>query len=317
MPVGLWSDNFDSYATGADLHGMGGWKGWGNDPTFTAFTTDDQAISLPNSVDIAGNSDLVHEYTGATSGQWTYTAWQYIPGNMTGLSYFIMLNQYDDAGVTNNWSVQVNFDAGLGLVTSDNDGATLPLIADQWVELRLEIDLDADVQTFYYGGTELYTKSWADGVSGGGILNIGAVDLFANGATSVYYDDMSLDENLPMPDVCDVPSDIPWASVAPDNGTTTPGNTTTVDVEFDATGLLAGTYTGVLCVHSNDPDPGPGNGTDLVIVDLEMTVQSPTDVSLSSFSGSTNAAVLPMLMALISALVVGFGLVLRRRSVTE
>jgi hypothetical protein len=118
-------------------------------------------------------------------------------------------------------------------------------------------------------------------------------------------------------DLCSMPSDIPWASVTPDNGTTTPGNTTTVDVEFDATGLLAGTYTGVLCVRSNDPDPGTGNGTELVIVELEMVVQTPTDVSLSSFSGSTNAAVLPMLVAMVAALVAGFGLILRRRSVTE
>ena len=27
-----WSDNFDSYATGSQLHGQGGWKGWDNNP---------------------------------------------------------------------------------------------------------------------------------------------------------------------------------------------------------------------------------------------------------------------------------------------
>ncbi|MBK9233821.1 MAG: hypothetical protein IPO15_24020 [Anaerolineae bacterium] len=27
-----WSDNFDSYATGSQMHGQGGWKGWANDP---------------------------------------------------------------------------------------------------------------------------------------------------------------------------------------------------------------------------------------------------------------------------------------------
>jgi len=32
-----------------------------------------------------------------------------------------------------------------------------------------------------------------------------------------------------------------------------------VDVAFDSSGLAAGTYTGNLCITSNDPDPGPGN----------------------------------------------------------
>jgi hypothetical protein len=49
------------------------------------------------------------------------------------------------------------------------------------------------------------------------------------------------------------PSDIPWVSVSPDNGTTAPGNSNDVTVTFDSTGLTAGTYTGNLCINSNDP----------------------------------------------------------------
>lgn len=187
-----WSEDFDSYPTGQDLHGVGGWKGWGNDPTFTALTSDVQAHSAPNSVDINGLSDLVHEFAGYDSGMWTITAWQYIPANMVGQTYYIWLNQYDDPGTTNNWSVQVNFDSATGMMTSEFDGATLPYTTDAWAELVIEVDLDGDTQTFYYDGTMLYTKSWADGVSGGGIANIGAIDLFANGATTVYYDDISI-----------------------------------------------------------------------------------------------------------------------------
>jgi MYXO-CTERM domain-containing protein len=58
--------------------------------------------------------------------------------------------------------------------------------------VRFEIDLDADVQDIYYDGNLLSSKSWTDGVSGGGALNIGAVDIFANGASPIYWDDMSL-----------------------------------------------------------------------------------------------------------------------------
>lgn len=187
---GSWFENFDSYVLGSGLHGQGGWKGWDNDPTWDAFVSDAFFLSAPHSVDIVANADLVHEYAGKTTGQWVYTAWQYIPSSFVGQTYFILLNTYSDGGAK-NWSSQVLFDSS-GVVHSDFDGAELPLITNEWVELRVEIDLDADSQTFLYGGTELYTKSWSEGVSGGGALNIGAVDLFANGASSIYYDNMSL-----------------------------------------------------------------------------------------------------------------------------
>lgn len=261
---GDWADNFDSYPTGQNMHGVGGWKGWDNSPLWTAFTTDVEALSAPNSVDIVADADLVHEYTGATSGQWTYTAWQYIPSSMTGLSYFIMLNTYNDGGAK-NWSVQVNFDAASGTVTNDGaSGGTLALVADQWVEIRVEIDLDANTQDFYYNNQLLYSGTWTEENSGGGALNIGAVDLFANGASSVYYDDMSLVGPPPLP--CEVPSDMPWLSVSPTSGTTAGGGTDIVGVTFDATGLDAGVYNGSLCVASNDPVTG------LVEVPVTLTV---------------------------------------------
>ena len=217
-------------------------------------------------MEILGASVLVHKYQGHDSGIWYYTAWQYIPTDFAGESYFILLNQYDDAGTTTNWSTQVNFNGTLDQVVNDGPaGGVLPLVRGQWMEIRVEIDLDNDVQRFYYGGDLLYEVTWTDGVSGGGILNIGAVDLFANGASAVYYDDLSLANALP--DICDLPSDIPWASVSPSSGTTPGGDSSTVGVTFDATGLTPGdTYNGNLCVTSNDPV------TPLVIVPLTMTV---------------------------------------------
>jgi hypothetical protein len=189
--LATWADDFDSYATDISLHGVGGWKGWDNDPTWTAYTRDEYALSVPNSVEIAGNSDLIHEYTGYTSGQWTYTAWQYVPEDFVGESYFIMQNTYNDGGPY-NWSTQIRFDSALGVVESEFEAVQLPLITGRWVEIRNEIDLDADWQEIYYDGQLLSAKSWTEGLSGGGALNIGSVDLFANGASAVYYDDMSL-----------------------------------------------------------------------------------------------------------------------------
>jgi hypothetical protein len=183
-----WSDGFESYAVGSSLHGQGGWIGWLNDPAATAYVSNLYAHGGSNSVAITGLSDLVHRYSGSTTGLWTYTTWQYIPSNFTGQTYFILLNTY---GATQNWSAEVNFTNGL-VSTTFVPGASLPLIYNQWVEIRVEIDLDADMQFFFYGGNLLYATSWTEGASGGGVLNIAAVDLYANGASPVYYDDMSL-----------------------------------------------------------------------------------------------------------------------------
>lgn len=304
-PEGAWFDNFDSYPVGTDLHGVAGWKGWFNDPAATAFTTDVQAFSGPASVDVGGGTDLVHEFAGATSGQYVMRTMQYIPGDFSGESYFIMMNQYDDGGVNLNWSTQLRFDSVAGVVESEFDAVTLPLVYDQWVELRNEIDLDADTQSIYYNNTLLITKSWTEGNSGGGALNIANIDLFANGATSIYYDDMSLEGTV---GTCDIAGNIPWASVAPDAGDTPPAGTDTVTVTFDSTGYAAGIYDGTLCVESNDPDEP------LVEIGLRMTVEQPTDVSLSAFGSEASAVLWPTFVLALVAAVVMLGVVVRKRT---
>ena len=190
-----WTENFDSYQVGSGLHGQGGWLGWEGDPTWDAYVTDLYARSDPNSLESTLNTDMVHEFEGYTSRQWTLTAWQYVPDDFVGQSYFILLNTYG-VGI-HNWSTQIMFDSA-GIVQSGFENLELPLITGEWVEMRVEIDLDADVQDIYYGGDLLSSKSWTEGVSGGGAVNIGAVDLFANGASPIYWDDLSL---VPTPGV--------------------------------------------------------------------------------------------------------------------
>ena len=114
-----------------------------------------------------------------------------------GQSYFVMLSDYTDgAGQNNLWAVQLRFDSSLGIVESEFDTINLPLIMDQWVEIRIEIDLDGDWMEIYYNDDFLIEKEWTAGPNNAydGIRNIGAIDLFANGASSIYYDDMSLEQ---------------------------------------------------------------------------------------------------------------------------
>lgn len=71
--------------------------------------------------------------------------------------------------------------------------------------------------------------------------------------------------------VCSAPSDIPWVSVSPTSGNTDAGDSSAIDVTYDTNGLMVGTtYTGTLCVSSNDPV------TPLVTVPLTLTVEAPS-----------------------------------------
>jgi phage baseplate assembly protein gpV len=193
----VWSDNFDSYTDGQLLDGTsddGGWTGWANTPSAYGMVTDDQARSAPYSDQIWLNSDNVHEYSGYSSGIWDYTAWQYIPVDFSGITYFILLCGYDGGGSGTVWVVQLHFDSELDEVGSEFGGEVAPIVYGQWTEIRCHIDLDTDWLQIYYDGVLLAEHAYTDTVqgTGGGSLNIAAVDLFANGATPVYYDDISL-----------------------------------------------------------------------------------------------------------------------------
>jgi hypothetical protein len=190
----LWSDDFDSYANGQLLDGTaddGGWKGWDDLPAWAAPVTNNLSLSAPNSVLIAGSSDLVHEY-GVAGGAYSFIAWQYIPSSTEGTTYFILLNDYT-AGGPYSWSTQLAFDLTTGilndeLVAGDEDMA---IVFDQWVEIRVDFDLVNDLQDVYYNGNLLSSDTWTHGDLNAQ-LALGAVDLYANGADAVYYDNMML-----------------------------------------------------------------------------------------------------------------------------
>ncbi|MEZ4645933.1 MAG: FixG Ig-like domain-containing protein [Chloroflexota bacterium] len=223
---------------------------------------------MPNSVDVLAATDLVHEYDGYTAGKWVYTAWQYIPGSFSGHTYFILLNTYADAG-PNNWSVILCYNSTTGQLIDDtvgdcSTGTAVSYVTNQWAEIRVEIDLDTNWFDLYYNGSLFTSDQWTEHVSGSGALNIAAVDLYANGANSVYYDDISLSEPQL---VCDAPSDLPWLSVDPIGGQIPVGGDSDLTVTFDSTGLAVGTHSGSLCVQSDDP------GMPLVVVPVELEVE--------------------------------------------
>ena len=232
----IWSENFDNYTLGSSMHGQGGWKGWDNDPQWTAYVTDNQSRSSPHSVDIRYPADLVHEFSGISSGNWTFIDWVYVPSDFSGQNYFILLGQYDDgAGQENKWALQLRMDSSLGIIESEYDALSLPLIYDQWVEIRVDFDLDVDWFECYYDGELLIEKEWSAGPNNAGDtpLKLEAVDLFCKEGTTVYHDDLSLDGEVGADPDLECEGALVWENITA--GSTQTGS---FDIENVGGGLL-------------------------------------------------------------------------------
>ena len=275
----FWEDNFDSYPVGP-LHGLGGWEAWDNNPATTAYVTDNQSCSPSNSVEIAWfsgvSADIVQQFNGVSSGNWTLTTWGYIPSDMVGNSFLILLNKYEHGGahVIQDWSCQISINA-TRIWDFDNVDDWLPSITDDWVELRVEIDFEADIQTVYYDDVELFEKSWTAGVSPGGQKNLACIDLYADTAisSSFYWDDFVLEGEVGDDPVLLCEGDLAFGNVSA--GATLTGSFT---VENVGGGLLDWEIT-------KEPNWGtwtfdPESGDDLPPgppVTVQVTVVAPTE----------------------------------------
>lgn len=198
-----YDEDFDDYLPGKTLIPQqpcfpacppnDSWQPWDFVPgAGMAIVSDARSRSAANSLRIQGPDDMVRTFNGFDSGVWVFTTYQYVRTTFTGTTAFIMLNTYTSSADA-NWSLQVVMD-GSNDTVSDLDGAgvPLPLARNRWVEIRVVIDLDADTQRVFYDDEHLLTKSWSEGASGGGAIDIAAVNLFANGSSAVFYDDLRL-----------------------------------------------------------------------------------------------------------------------------
>lgn len=276
----FWEDNFDSYDDGSSMHGQGGWKGWDNNPDAAGYVSDVQAQSSPHSVEIAWfegtAADLIHEFTGVSSGEWTFTAYQYIPSDFSGITSFLLLNTYTDGGPY-HWSNALAFNSDTGEVEAWQQAGTLPIEFDEWVEIRVEIDFAADWQEIYYDGDLLVEKSWTQGIEPGGVLNLACVDLYAGdvSSTSVYYDDFSLGGLATDPDL-DCEGTLNWIDVETSStvdGSFTvqnvgaPGSELSWEIEYHPSW---GTWT-------FDPESGTGLTPEEGAITVDVEVVAPED----------------------------------------
>ena len=200
---GQWSDNFDSYAAGSLLEGQGGWTHWNNAAAGGGQISNSFAASAPNSTAIAAGSDSVQEFMGLNSGSFLIRADVYTPTSFVGKSYLIVLNKYNVSGGAYEWGIQFGLNGDTDLVECDcglGTPSTIPLVRDQWVEFRAEVDLDLDTASIYYNGTFLATYPWSGGVFGADSFNtnrIRAINLYADnvnfpGVTELYVDNFEV-----------------------------------------------------------------------------------------------------------------------------
>lgn len=195
-------DNFDSYAAASFIAGQGGWETWAGDPGANTQVVNNFSYSPPNSLGLSGAADIVHQFVGVNTGTWYAKVQTYVPSSQTGDLYYIILNRYDGACAAAgacDWSVQVRMTASTGEVAneggSSNAGsAVLPLLTNQWAEVVVEANISANTYSTYYNGTFMETLPWT--VTGD--LNLAAFDLFSNGSSESYMDDVWLDTTIPV-----------------------------------------------------------------------------------------------------------------------
>ncbi len=186
-------DDIESYASGSNLDGQGGWRGWdgisqGLTSVSTAFAFDgNQSIAL------APGGGSLQEFD-LHSGQWIITTQVYIEGNNLGSHWVVFLDEYNDNGPYEQ-GARIEMSSSFGRVDCDCGGVgafTATLVTDRWVEVRLELDLDLDTATAFYDGTAMGTWAWSSGWNGSGTsapLGFEALNIWSPSATSDgYYD---------------------------------------------------------------------------------------------------------------------------------
>jgi hypothetical protein len=191
-----WSDNFDSYDNGTLLYHVGGWTGWDDLDYHAGTVSNAQARSAPHSIVVNDTADAIHPFVPVKAGgQWVIKAWQYIPSGLSNATYFIVNSFYEHGGPYFTM-IQLRFDPVSGKVWDDlrtsNCQTGLPLVYDQWVEIRIEVDFVPSLGTVseYYNNQLLCSDNWI--VPPVGQKYIANIDLYAPHMTPVYYDDLSV-----------------------------------------------------------------------------------------------------------------------------
>jgi hypothetical protein len=190
---GTFSDNFDAYANGSGIIGQGGWQPWGPG-ALDGQVSNALSASAPNSLLApTAETDVIQDFGVIADGQYTFSVDTYIPSTQVGDGFVILLNQFVPGGTApTNWSLQIHLNTTT--ITSDFGGQNTPSITDQWVPLRAEIDLDADLLDVYYNNVQfVFDAIWSQNVSGAGLSQLQTLDCYSQ-AAGFRWDNVSLEQ---------------------------------------------------------------------------------------------------------------------------
>ena len=145
------------------------------------------SYSGTNALEIkGGRDDLVPHWPLVDSGLYEASIMQYVPSSTTnGVMFFAPLRIYGANWDETAWMKDFRTDCATGLVfVNDLDPGSrtdATLIRNQWVQLRLVMNFDADTCDFYYGDVHLGTTECP---------SIQAFDIYPNDDVDVvYFDD--------------------------------------------------------------------------------------------------------------------------------
>ncbi len=183
----LASDDFESYDTGAGLPDDDPiWTTWNEDQAVDGTIVETQANSGVKSLQIEDGNDVV-ALLNLTEGIIVLSAVVYVPTDHVNQMHFIILNQYDPGAGSYSWALQLDLDATAGTITGP-DSSSLPLVVDDWAEIKIIIDLNLNQQDIYYDGALLVENTV---FAPNNVVALAAVDLYADaGSTPAFIDDV-------------------------------------------------------------------------------------------------------------------------------
>ncbi|MCF7794707.1 MAG: T9SS type A sorting domain-containing protein [Candidatus Cloacimonetes bacterium] len=201
-------DNFDSYTPGDFLAVVAPdlWTTWTNSPggSEDVVVTDAQANSPSNSILVEENNDLVFIMEDYYAGVYSMDLDMYVP---SGYSGYVNLQKTTTPG--EEWGFQAYFmtDGNASIDAGAEAAAVFPYSHDEWMDLRIVVDLDNDWADFYVDGELEIGWQWTLGTFGTpGLLQLGGMNIWggANSATTdtpmFYVDNVEFKEIVPATD---------------------------------------------------------------------------------------------------------------------
>jgi hypothetical protein len=176
--------------------GLTYWTTWSNTPGSAEdpIVSSEQAYEGTNSVLCQGTNDFVMLFGDQTSGSYAVNFYMYIPAGKVG--YYNILQEF--SGGTSKWGSEVYLNPnGIALLTAGGTAgvATFNYSYDEWFYVENIIDLDNDWAQLVVNGTLVHSWQWSIGASGGGINQLGAMDVYAattNGTPYFFMDNIQL-----------------------------------------------------------------------------------------------------------------------------